>query len=86
MLECPCGVDWKADKGGDQVTKEVNREVVYWTRYRNQGSELVGVMMMVLLEVVVQMVVMVEVDREAVKERRPNIFDQKLLTGISSQI
>ena len=32
------------------------------------------------------MVVMVEVDREAVKERRPNIFDQKLITGISSQI
>ena len=45
-----------------------------------------GVMMMVLLEVVVQMVVMVEVDREAVKERRPNIFDPKLITGISSQI
>ena len=66
MLECPCGVDWKADKRGDQVSKEVNREVVYWTRYRNQGSELVGVMMMVLLEVVVQMVVMVEVDREAI--------------------
>ena len=43
-------------------------------------------MMMVLLEVVVRMVVMVEVDREAVKERRPNIFDQKLITGISSQI
>ena len=60
--------------------------MVYWTRYRNQVSELVGVMMMVLLEVVVQMVVMVEVDREAVKERRPNIFDQKLITGISSQI
>ena len=58
--------------------------MVYWTRYRNQGSELVGVMMMVLLEVVVRMVVMV--DRDAVKERRPNIFDQKLLTGISSQI
>ena len=60
--------------------------MVYWTRYTNQGSELVGVMMMVLLEVVVQMVVMVEVDREAVKERRPNIFDPKLITGISSQI
>ena len=30
------------------------------------------------------MVVMV--DRDAVKERRPNIFDQKLITGISSQI
>ena len=57
--------------------------MVYWTRYRNQVSELVGVMMMVLLEVVVQMV---EVDREAVKERRPNIFDPKLITGISSQI
>ena len=56
--------------------------MVYWTRYRNQGSELVGVMMMV----VVQMVVMVEVDREAVKEMRPNIFYSKLITGISSQI
>ena len=32
------------------------------------------------------MVVMVEVDREAVKERRPNIFYSKLITGISSQI